>query len=1140
VGAVLPQGPSAAPLAADELRGYAVRAMVVCLACAHENREGAKYCEECAAALAAPMPVREERRVVTVLFADLAGFTARSEALDPEDVRAFLVPYYDVLTGEIIRHGGVVERFLGDGVMALFGAPVAHEDDPERAVRAALAILEPVRALDLGLHVRIGINTGPVLFAAAGPGQDDVVTGDAVNTAARLQGAAPVDSVVVGEGTWQSTLRAITYASIPPFNAKGKSEPLAAWRAIAPIAQPQGPLVAETTPFVGRELERSFLISLFNRVRTTHSAEFVTIVADAGMGKSRLVRELARHVEAMPDLVTWRAGRCPAYGGGIGLWALGEIVKVHAGILDTDDQATLRFKIEAVLVEPDPSMRTWMVDRLAPLVGIETRTQPPAQEEAFTAWRRFLEQIAQAGPTVLVVEDLHWASETLVAFLSHLADNTAGVPLLVVVTGRPEVQDRHPSWLARKQRRTVLSLAALADGDIESLLAAILGDARPELRATILERASGSPLYAEQLGAMFRDRLVPITNEALNEDAIPASIAALLAARIDTLSGEAKSVLLDASVIGKTFWPGAVAVLSPGDPSALEAALSELTRREFVRPSHPSSIEGEDEYAFWHALLRDVGYGELTRGARLSRHRAAAAWLTERAGAALGENAAIVVAHLERALELASATGATAEMAPIRVRLVDALLAAADNAMRTEVPRAIGYLHRALELLDPDDRRRAHAFAVLGLAMNAAGRWRDAAGAFEAARHAYIDHGESVAAAEVAAPLAIALRWNGDATQAVRVLADARDVLELAPGPGLVAVIAGQSILAYVADRYEEAMALAGTSISMAAQLGIAPHYRALSIRGALRSPDEIREAEADLEAQREGAIDAGDFSAAAFAWIHLAWIRRRDVSFTAALEAHEQAIAFLRERGLPTQQARRGRLQLLFEIGRWDDVLAEVESLRPWYQAQGDGVGLWACDVQTAYVRLPRGERVGRLDEILVRAAALGLDPADASALVAEAAVAEDDLDAAVSILGQALESGFPSGIDMPAELVRACLRAGAPDLARRAMAKGVKEGAIREVYSLLARAMLDEAEGDLEAARREYATAAVALERHADVVEHAYALMGLGRCLLAVGETHDGVMRLRESREIWERLNAAARIAEIDALLSIGRSPR
>ena len=400
-------------------------------------------------------------------------------------------------------------------------------------------------------------------------------------------------------------------------------------------------------------------------------------------------------------------------------------------------------------------------------------------------------------------------------------------------------------------------------------------------------------------------------------------------------------------------------------------------------------------------------------------------------------------------------------------------------------------------------------------------------------------HGDIVAAAELGSPLSQALRWDGEAARGTKVLADAREVLERAPGPGLVAVLAAQSNQAYVADHATEALALADASITTAAHVGIAPHYRALQVRAALSAPSDIGQAEVDLLADREGAIQAGDLSAAAYSWIILAWLQRRDVSYAAAIETHEQAIAFLRERGLPTEQAYRGRLQLLYAAGRWDDALAEVASLRPSYAARGDEQGLWACDQIEGWILLARGEQAPMLGGILARAAALGRDPADTAALAAEAAMASGDVAGALSILGQAIETGFLSGIDFPAEFVRACVRAEAPALARRALEKGVKPGDLMAASATLARAMLSEAAGCVERALGEYDAAATALQRHADVAEHAYALMGLGSCLLELGDTSAGVARLLEARDSWARLRATPRITEIDALLSSGRSP-
>jgi class 3 adenylate cyclase/tetratricopeptide (TPR) repeat protein len=1106
--------------------------MAACASCGSENPDGARFCSGCAARLeSAAASVREERKIVTVLFADLAGFTSRSETLDPEDVRAFLLPYYEVLTSQITRHGGHVDRFLGDGVMALFGAPVAHEDDPERAVRAALRILERIPRLGLDLHVRLGINTGSVLFAAGSGGErDDAVTGDAVNTAARLQALAPMDGVVVGEATYRATTHLFAYDTLEPTLVKGKAEPIGIFRPTAPLAYPAGELHAETTPFVGRDLELALLTGLFERARATPSLELATIVGEPGLGKSRLVRELAWHVEALPELVTWRVGRCLPYGDGISVWALGEIVKGHAGILDTDDQATLAAKLEAVLVEPDPSMRVWMKDRLAPLVGLETSTEPPAQEEAFTAWRRFLEQIAQGGPTVLVVEDLHWADDTLVAFLSHLVDHTAGLPLLLVTTARPELEERHPAWLSRTRRSTVLSLAALPDRAMTTLVGGSLPDASPALLATVLDRAGGSPLYAEQLAAMLRDRVLPIAGGVLDEEAIPASIAALLAARIDALPADAKAVLLDASVIGKTFWSGAVVALSGGLPADLEPALTELARRELIRPVYPSTMAGEAEYTFWHALLRDVAYGELTRGARLARHRATAAWITDRAGAAIGEDAEIVVAHLDRALELAAATGALGEVPAIQVSLVDALLASADTAMRTEVPRAVGHLRRAAELLDAGDARRSAALARLGRALNTTSDYPEAATALEEAVEALTVRGEDLAAAELGAPLAIALFNSGRSDTAEATLEACRAVLEHHPGPGLVAILSEQAVLrsngehADAADRAEEAIALA-------ASLGLASTPRALVVRGGTRRATDPHRAELDLRAAIDGAVSAGDLRTAYVGFCNIAILRVVVEGPAFCLTAYDEAIAFAAAHGLATQRARAERTGALVDLGEWDEVLVESEDVSTWSLEHGDVPSALLADLATAYVRLERGEAIGSTDSLASIASDLGAPPTWLAPFVAEAAVARGDPGGAQRVLAEAL-AATPSGeLFFPHSFVRACIRAGAPELARRALAIGYKE--ISD-DTRAAEATVVEIDGDFGAARAGYERLVGSCHSRGAVPEEAYALAGLGRCLLALGETNEGVSRLRESRAIWDRLRATPRVAEIDGLLA------
>ncbi len=544
--------------------------MKVCATCGTTNPDDARFCMSCGTALATGGQPLGERKVITALFCDLVGSTELADRLDPEDVDRLLRAYHGIARRRIQAYGGSVEKFIGDAVVGVFGIPAAHEDDPERAVRAALRLIDEVGASGLDLHVRIGICTGETLVRTdvdpdSGEG---FATGDTLNIAARLQSAAPIDGVAVAESTRRACARAFSWMDLGDLALKGRAEPMHTWQALAPIARATGELIVESTPFVGRELELETLVRLFERSRTTPSVEVVTVVAEPGIGKSRLVRELSRHVDGLPDLVTWRSGRCLPYGDGIGFWALAEIVAAHAGILETDDQATLSAKLDAVLLEPDPSLRSWMKDRLGPLVGLEVSASPPQEDETFTAWRRFLEGIAQAGPLVLIVEDLHWADAAFVEFLLHLAANSAGVPLMLVVTARPEIEDRHPSWLARARRSTVLSLASLPDASVRQLVNAALPGANPELLASVLDRAAGSPLYAEQLAAMLREGAGGQPAE-LDASAVPATVQALLAARIDALPSDLKPVLLDASVIGRTFWSGAVATVGERDPQTV-------------------------------------------------------------------------------------------------------------------------------------------------------------------------------------------------------------------------------------------------------------------------------------------------------------------------------------------------------------------------------------------------------------------------------------------------------------------------------------------------------------------------------------------------------------------------------------------
>ena len=568
-------------------------AMVVCAKCAQENPEGFRFCGRCGAALAAE-PAREERKVVTVLFTDLVGFTGRSERLDPEDVRATLSPYYTRLRNEIERHGGTVEKFIGDAVMAVFGAPAAHEDDPERAVRAALAIRDAVDDLDL----RTAVNTGEALVSlSARPTEGEaMVSGDVVNTAARMQTAAPINGVLVGDATYRATRNVIEYRKAEPIQAKGKAEPVSVWEAVAARAR-FGDDVAErlTTSLVGRERELGALVDALERSRRELAPQLVTLVGVPGIGKSRLVAEVFQVVDRDEALIWWRQGRSLPYGEGLSYWALGEIVKAQAGILETDEADAAEAKLASLLDDlvADAAERDWIGGHVRPLVGLGAADGAGGdrRSEVHSAWRRLLEALAEQRPLVLVFEDLHWADDGLLDFVDYLAEWTGGVPMLILATARPELLDRRPGWGGGKRNATTLSLAPLSRDETARLLGELLEQTLlpAEIQSQVLSRAEGNPLYAEEYVRMLQDRGFLVRRDGTwrlereGDLPLPETVHGMIAARLDALSRDEKALVQDAAVIGKVFWPGAVAAMGDRSPFALEDPLHALERKEFIR-----------------------------------------------------------------------------------------------------------------------------------------------------------------------------------------------------------------------------------------------------------------------------------------------------------------------------------------------------------------------------------------------------------------------------------------------------------------------------------------------------------------------------------------------------------------------------
>ena len=813
--------------------------MPACANCGQENPNVARFCLACGAPLADSGVAREERKVVTVLFADLVGFTSRAEQLDPEDVRAMLSPYYARLRTELERRGGTVEKFIGDAVMALFGAPVAHEDDPERAVRAALAIRDAIGELNesdpkLELQVRIAVNTGEALISlGAHPSEGEgMASGDVVNTTARLQASAPVNGILVGETTYHATERTIEYREAPPVTAKGKREQVNVWEALEPRARYGVDIgLRGRVPLVGREQELDILLDALSRVRAEDSSQLVTLVGVPGIGKSRLVVELSAAVDAEAELIFWRQGRSLPYGEGVTFWALTEIVKAQAGILETDSAEDALKKLRRTVqdVVADKGEADWIESQLRPLVGLEDEAQPGGdrQAEAFGAWRRFFEHLAERSPLVLVFEDLHWADDGLLDFVDDLVEWASGVRLLVVCIARPELLTRRPGWGGGKPNATTLSLSPLTRDDTARLVAALLEQAvlPANLQASLLARAEGNPLYAEEYIRMLQDRGFLQRDdgawrfEGSDDLPLPESVQGIVAARLDSLSPEEKALAQDAAVIGKVFWAGAVAAVGGAERHAIETRLHALSRKEFVRRERRSSVAGEEQYIFLHVLVRDVAYGQIPRSSRSAKHRAAAEWIASLSADRSEDHAEMLAHHYLSALELARAAGQeTGEFAePARL----AIREAGDRALALNAfPAAARFYRAALDLWPSQDAERPHLLLRLGKAVYVA----EATGAdiLEEARDGLVAAGDREAAAEAETRLGEYFGNQGQRDRENEHLARAAALVEGVPSsPSKAFTLSQLAGSLMMRGDTEQAVPVAREALAIAEELGL-------------------------------------------------------------------------------------------------------------------------------------------------------------------------------------------------------------------------------------------------------------------------------------------------------------------------------
>jgi class 3 adenylate cyclase/tetratricopeptide (TPR) repeat protein len=1093
--------------------------------------------------------LEEERKVVSVLFADLVGFTARSEAADPEDVRAVLRRYHGALKQEIERFGGRVEKFVGDAVMAVFGAPAAHEDDAERAVRAALRIVETVDELNdeqpgLDLAVRVAVNTGEAVVAlAARPEEGEgMVAGDVVNTAARLQQSAPVGGVVVGEATWRSTRYVAEYEELEPVDLKGKAAPVRLWQAKGARSRVKAER-PRATPFVGRERELAALREVFTLGIEARSVDLVTIIGEPGAGKSRLVAELRRFVDERSEHVSWLQGQCLPYGEGITFWALGEIVKAEAGILESDgpDQAAAKLATALAATLEDAAEREWLQTGLAPLVGASTPGSQSAGERgaSFTAWRRFFEAVAARHSLVLVFEDLHWADTALVEFVEHLVDWVSDVGLLVVCTARPELYDRHPGWGAGRSMSKTVTLEPLGDDETTALIAALTEQAlTPDTQAALLARAGGNPLFAEEFVRMVRDR----GNGA--DLRVPETVQALIAARLDALSPGQKSLAHDASVVGEVFWTGALATMGGLDELAVDQGLHELARKELVRPARASSVQGQGEFSFWHILVRDVAYGQIPRLARIDKHRSAASWIEHIAGERVTDHAELLAHHYEQALELAEAAGAQG-VAELRVQAARFLLLAGDRAYTLDLARAETFYRRALALLPDNDSERANVLAKIADAAQESGRLREAIQAYEEAIAEFRARDDLTAAGSTLTRLGRGLQRIGDTAGRDRVLAKAVELLEQEPaGPELARAYGMTAIFHMISSNSRECLELSEKTLVMAEALGLDDlRVRMRQARGVGRCELGDLGGLNDLREALSLGLELGLGIETATSYLNLGCMVQSVEGPAAALELHRAGIEFSRRRGLTHNVMWEGAeaLSMLFELGEWDELLRSAAELVAWDQAAGNRpIEVMAlCAQARVLVWRGREAEAAPLAERFLPAARTVADVQTVVPALATAALLErarGDLGAALRLLEE-LETVThgkpPFRADELPDACRISVAAGDARLAERLLEGATEPAARHRNTVLMGRAVLAEAHGELESAVGLYSEAAAHWADFGHVLEHGLALLGQGRALHALGRSDEAASPLTDARAIFASLDASPPIAEVDAVL-------
>ncbi len=1132
-----------------------------------------KFCGECGAVLggngAAPPTERpsaaptSERRLVSVLFADLVGFTTLSEQRDSEDVRDLLSRYFELARQVIARYGGVVEKFIGDAVMAVWGTPVTKEDDAERAVRAALELTTAIEALGEqvgapGLRARAGVLTGEAAVNLDADGQG-MVAGDLVNTASRVQSVAEPGAVFVGEATRRASEAAIAYQEAGSFELKGKAEPVPLWRAERLVAGIRGGQRAAglEPPFVGRDRELRIIKDLFHATADRGTAQLVSVVGPAGIGKSRLVWEFFKYMDGLADDTRWHRGRCLAYGEGVTYWALAEMVRTNADILEGEETASalpkLRAAVEHAIREPEE--RKWVEPRLASLLGLESGPTRD-REDLFAAWRLFYERLADEMPTIMVFEDIQWADASLLDFIEYLTEWSRDHRIFVLTLGRPELVERRPEWGAGKRSVTSIYLDPLPQGSMDELLTGLVPGLPGELSTKVLERAEGVPLYAVETVRMLLDRGLVVEDHgayrpagAVGELEVPETLHGLIAARLDGLTSEERRLAQDASVLGKTFIKEALAWVSGLAPETLEPLLTSLMRKEILSVQADPNSPERGQYAFLGDLIRWVAYETLSKKERRIRHVAAAAFLE--ANFEEEDVAEVVASHYVQAYEAAPDAQDSADL---RAKARDALARAGQRAASLGASaEALRYFERATELADqPLDEADLH---------ERAGEVAWSTGGSEAATRHYeraIELYESVGRMHLAARASAAyaeVRWasEGGNEESLARMERAFEVLSLEEPDEALATLAAQlGRLLFFAGRLEEGRERTELALRLAEGLQLPEVFsQALNTRSLIIAADgRPDEALVLLKHALEVALDHDLGGAALRAYNNLCatygFANRHEEELLMA----ERGVELARRLGNQRWESQLLACQInpLVNLGRWDEGLQLATDL----EGREEQAAL-ATFVQELLFLIP--VHVGRGDIDAARSLLAKvkepivddtLDIQLQASLAAAAAIvqlAEGDAKGAFGTASVPVEyllgeSGASAQLDAISTALEAAVesddRSRADQLAARvdrilpgALPPGIRAQTVRY------RARRAAADGRAAEAESGFKQATGAFREQQLPFQMAISLTEHGEWLVEQGREAEAQPLLAEAREIFERLRATPWFERVDALL-------